>query len=128
MKEIALPSGAKLGIGDTPFATSKNLCQVVLEELKIVKINSTDDISNLVKDAFCTAFSSPKIEIALKPCLERCTYNGVKITEATWEPITARADYLKVCAEVGKHNVDPFLSGLYADYKTALTTIAGILK
>lgn len=128
MLEVKLPSGATLRIGDVPFAVAKEFYQTLLEEAKAVAINKDEDVSNLVKNFFCQSFSSRRLELALKPCLERCTYNNAKITDETFEPAAARGDYTKVCAEVGKHTVDPFLKSLYADYKTAMQVLVNILQ
>lgn len=120
-KEEKLPSGAVLKIGVIPFGDAKNLYQTLLEENKAVKLLSKDEVVNLIKDVFCHTFASKKVEAALLPCLQRCTYNGVKIDiEKTFEPESARQDYMKVCALVGKHAIDPFLKSLYADFLTAL--------
>lgn len=117
MIEIKLPSGAILKVTVAPFADAKALYQAVLEELKSMKLNSDDDIGPMLyKDLFCTGFSSRKIESALDKCMTRATYNGLKIDGNTFEPIEARDDYFKVCYEVGKANISPFVKSLCAEY------------
>lgn len=52
--------------------------------------------------------SSKEVYDAVFSCLGRCTYNGSKITEATFEDENARQDYLDiVCACINK-NMEPF--------------------
>lgn len=123
-KEVTLPSGAVLKLNSAPFKVSKALYQAVLEECKEVKISFDTPIDvNLIKDLFCTGFSSKKIEDALGKCFERCLYNGQKITDETFEPENARQDYLQVCIEVAKENIDPFMKSLYAQYGDILKGI-----
>lgn len=113
MTEINLPSGAVLKITESPFAIAKALYQACLVELKTLKMDANADIDvNLIKDLFCAGFSSPAIDKALSECLKRCTYNGVKITEETFEPLDARADYVQVLWEVALANLLPFTSSL----------------
>lgn len=117
VKKIGLPSGAELAISLAPFADSKALYQAVLEELKSVSIDPDQEIDvNLFKDLFCVGFSSKKIESALLKCIDRCTYDGKKIDKDTFEPVGARGDYMKVCIEVVKENILPFVKDLSAEY------------
>lgn len=124
MREVSLPSGATLMVDSAPFSQARALWHAVLGELKAVPITSgATDTGNALKDLLCGAFSSPAVDRALKPCLIRSTYNGQKITDETFEPVEARADYVSVCLEVAKDNVLPFGSGLYAVYLQALTAV-----
>ena len=123
-KEIVCPSGAVLKIGLAPFAVSKALYQVILKELKDFKLESSQEMAQLWKDIFCLGFSSEAIDKALWACLSYCTYNDghlgeLKVTEATFEPLKARDDYMLVSIEVGKENIFPFVKSLYAEYKKA---------
>lgn len=119
-KEIKLPSGSKLKINMAPFAESKRLYQVILGEAKSVRVNGKDETFNLVKDLFCTALSSTAIEEALKPCLERCLYNGQRITDATFEPESARVDYYDILSEVAQENIRPFTNALMQQFSPLL--------
>lgn len=120
MKEITLPSGAILKINLAPFADAKGLYQSLLEELKSVELNSKKEITEVIKDMACLAFSSKKIEAAIWKCFEKCLYNDMKIDKDTFEPMEARGDYMVVCVEVAKENVLPFAKNLYAQYETIL--------
>lgn len=127
-KIVKLPSGAELRITLAPFADSKALYQAVLEELKSLKLNEEDDIgANLIKDLFCVGFSSKKIESALNKCFERVTYNDLKISSDTWEPIEARDDYMKACMEVAKENILPFVKSLSVEFSHVFPMIVSDL-
>jgi hypothetical protein len=113
--DIDLPSGAKLHITLSPFKIAKDLYQAVLEEAKVIRVESSTELDiNLLKDLFCMGFSSKKIENCLNECLKRCTYNKLRITEDTFEPVEARQDYISVMYEVAYANVSPFLKNLSA--------------
>lgn len=121
--EIKLKSGAKLKVQVSPFAVSKALYQSMLKELKNVGLSSKTELANVFKEIFCAAFSSPEIEACMWACMERCTLNGEKITEDTFEPVERRDDYMQVCMEVAKANVLPFAKSLYAEYQHQLSII-----
>lgn len=118
MEEIKLPSGAKLRLSPAPFTAAKDLYQAVLSEMKGLEVNAKDEMDvNFFKNIVCSGFSSKEIEDKLWVCLERCLYDGSKITEETFEPIKAREDYFTVQFEVAKVNLMPFMKSLYAKYK-----------
>ncbi len=125
MREVDLPSGAKLKISMAPFAESKALFKAVLEEAKSIGIDAQKDITdiNMYKEIFCAGFSSKKIDDCLKPCLGRCTYNDSKITDDTFESAGSREDYLIVCYEVAVDNISPFLKSLYAKFSQTLENL-----
>ena len=124
MREVTLPSGAKLAITLPPFAVSKALYQAVLEEAKALKLDPEADIDiNLFKDLFCTAMSSKKIEACLNECMKRAQYNGLKIDADTFEPESARQDYIHACFEVARESVLPFMKSLSAQYGQVLATL-----
>lgn len=124
MKEIKLPSGATLKVAPAPFAPAKALYQALLKEAKGITISTKREVSELYKDLFCTAFSSPEIEKWLWECMKYCTYDSgkgdLKIGEDTFEPTESRDDFMSVCMEVAKENVLPFAKSLYAEYQRIL--------
>ncbi len=127
-KKVTLPSGAELEIRLAPFADSKALYQAVLEEVKTMNLDPKADVDvNLFKDLFCIGFSSKKIESALNKCFQQVTYNGMKISGDTWEPVSARDDYFKACIEVAKENILPFVKSLYAEYLPIFQEMVGSL-
>lgn len=123
MKSIKLPSGAELRITPAPFKDARALVKAISDEGLMIKLKSKDEVENAIKDAFCVAVSSDKIQAALEKCLERCLYNGKKITEDLFEPVEARADYYRVCFEVAKENVLPFARDLYAAFSPLLESV-----
>lgn len=111
--DITLESGNTLKITLSPFAVSKALYQAILEELKTMRLDPEAEVDvNLFKDLFCTGFSSKKIEACLNECFKKTLYNSVHITAETFEPVSAREDYLAVCWEVTLHNILPFTKNL----------------
>lgn len=126
MKEVTLQSGAKLKIDVAPFMDAKALYQAVLEELRTVEVDErSESQADLIKNLFCASFTSKKIDQALAKCMERALYNGLKITNETWEPVEARADYMLVCFEVAKENLAPFVKSLSAEFSAVFQTIIG---
>ncbi len=128
MKKVILPSGKELGIGVVPFADAKALYQAILAEVKEVTLGTKSELGEMVKNLLCSSFTSQRVESVLWKCMERSTYNGQKIVPDTFEPVEAREDFMKVCSEVGKETVSPFLKNLFADFKHAVETIQSIHK
>lgn len=125
MKEIDLPSGAKLKIDMATFTASRALYQSFLEEMRGMKWNPSDEIDvNLFKDLFCSALSSKKVEACLWECMKKALYNDLRITLDTFEPVEAREDYLRVCLEVAHYNVGPFMKNLFAELLNLYSTFA----
>lgn len=123
MKAVKLSSGAELKIGVVPFPDAKVLLQTFLEEAKTVQIAGWDSHYNLVKDVFCVALSSRKLEAALWPCMERSLYNGVKVDAALFENVKVREDFIEVCYLVAQETLQPFTKSLYARFKEIFAQI-----
>lgn len=123
MKEITLPSGAKLKITLSPFAVSKALYLAALEEIQLVKLDANAEIESIFKDLFCLGFSSKKIEAKLADCMKRVTYNDQHITEDTFEPENARQDYMAVQFEVALANILPFTKDLTAQLRRFVASV-----
>ncbi len=119
-KSIELPSGAKVAMTLADFESGLALYEAVTEEGYEIRIDVGMEVLELYKNVFCRASFSKKIKAALWKCFERVTYNGEKITKDTFEKVEARQDYLKLCMEVGKFNLDPFTKDLYAQYAPLL--------
>jgi hypothetical protein len=112
MKEVILPSGAKLLITLPPFDVSKALYQAVLKELRGLEVRVDMQLGNLWKELFCIGFSSPEIETALWKCFEKCNYNNVRLRKELFESEEARGDYIQICVEVAAENIAPFVKSL----------------
>ena len=119
-KEIAMPSGKTLSFQDPDFEDALNLYQAVLEEAKPIQFNTNLEVGTIIKDVFCTAFSSKKIQACIWKCMEKCLYNGERVTKSTWEPVEARSDYMAACLEVAIKSISPFTKDLFAFYGKAL--------
>ncbi len=128
--ETTLPSGAKLRIQLAPFAVSKALYQALLREIRNLDTMPGGDfgVEMILLKAFALGFSSRHVEDALWACFERCTYSGVKIDKDTFEPVAARDDYVKTCAEVARANVFPFMKSLFAEFKTGISIAESALQ
>ena len=123
IREVELPSGAKLVIQLAPWAESKALWQAMAAELRDVQMSSDMEITAWLKDVMCAVIASASVEAALEKCLRRCRYNDMRIDKDTFEPADRRSDYMKVCVEVAKDNVGPFMKNLFADFKQAMSII-----
>jgi hypothetical protein len=125
---MKLSSGAELKITLAPFTDARALYQAVLEEAVRVKCDPQQDLdTNFFKDVFCIGLSSKKIEAALWKCMEKVLYNGMKITDETFEPEAARGDYLEVCAAVAEENIRPFVKNLSAKFSPMLEKLKSAL-
>ena len=116
---IDLPSGAKLEVFVAPFAVGTKLYKVIANELKSVSVGENLDLGNLgsldlndLKSIFLQLLGSDALEAALFECFKWSTYNGLKVSRETFEPIEARGDYLPAAWGVLKINVTPFFKSL----------------
>lgn len=123
---MKLASGAELEIQPAPFADAKALFQAFLEEARGVEIKGGVEMGDVLKNIFCSAFASAKLEAALYKCLERSRYNKLKIVPDLFEDVKAREDYLEVCYLVAEENLRPFTKSLYARFKDLLKRIESI--
>jgi len=123
MREFKLPSGSTLKVGLAPFEVSRSLYQAFLEEVKGIQISSATQLASIYKDIFCIGFSSKKIETILWECFKQCLINDLRIDAKTFEPEVARSDYMTVCMNVAKENINPFVKSLYAEYSQFLSTM-----
>jgi hypothetical protein len=125
--ERKLPSGAKLKVNLAPFSEARALLRAIAAEAKDIPLRRTMDVIEVAKFIICSSLASESIEAALRPCLERCLYNGEKITADTFEDENARVDFIEVCLEVAKHNLAPFVKSLYAEYEMHIKRAMSIL-
>lgn len=126
-REIKLESGAVLKVAPAPFVEARDLYQALLSEIKDVSAPGQMEIREAVTRLLCVGFSSKKIEAAVWKCMERCLYQESKITVDSFEPASARGDYILVVTEVVLENVTPFGKSLYAQLRriTEMTTAMG---
>ena len=118
--EITLKSGAMLELKMAPFADGIKLFKVIVNEVKQVEVDLSGlDMAGLagkdinsIKNLIFQLLGSDAVEQAFLQCAARSLHNGQKITKATFEPESARGDYLPTAWEVIKFNIAPFFSGL----------------
>jgi hypothetical protein len=112
IKEIDLPSGAKLRFRHPPYADADALLKAVMMESVKVPILSQDELLNLSKTHLCVAFSSDAIQKALWKCMASSTYHDergdLKIEKDLFEPVSAREDYPILAMEVLQQTLAPF--------------------
>lgn len=119
MIESVTQSGAALVVNSAPFKDAMALKNAIARELSTsgMALDLKADISAL-SSVVLAVDSSDAVYKALLPCLIRCTYNGLKITEATFEDDKAREDYYEIIIECLKVNLSPFFKGLASRLKT----------
>jgi hypothetical protein len=132
MKEFTAPSGAKVVIGVAAWGNFQALQGAVFREaakigfdLKGFKMDTEINLGGLIStfaNVFLSIAGSPEVYALLWPCLEKSTYNGHKITQATFEPIETRQDYFEILKEFALFNVTPFLPKTYLEYWAKLKT------
>jgi hypothetical protein len=124
--DLITASGAKVRVTAAPFGDAmalKNalvrelansgisLSSKVLADLQAFGAQADVDVGTLMAH-FMRLDSSPLVNDAIAKCLERCTYNSMKITADTFEDVDARGDYYEIVFACVKENITPFLKGL----------------
>lgn len=127
MEVFKTQSGAKVTLPTAPWRDAVALKNAIHKEIAAspVKIDFSADIGVVAK-FILQADSSEVIYDAVMKCLIRGTYNDVKITEATFEPESARGDWydlLELCLKV---NYYPFAVALRSKYNLALGVLRDI--
>jgi hypothetical protein len=122
-----LPSGATLEVTMASFEEGEALLSAVAHEVGCVGINLGKDFSgfgdlaqkevnsdmvNTMKNVVTQILKSRPVKDAVMVCAKRALYNNQHITKETFEPETARQDYLVVLKEVAWFNLLPFFQGI----------------
>jgi hypothetical protein len=128
MKEITLPSGAILKIGNIPFDDSNNLKKAVMREMKLISMDQHRNLLDMYKDILCASFSSEEVEKCLWLCMNRCLYNDLKIEKKTFDPKSAREDFTDVQMEVAVECLTPFTNALWQLLQRMLAMGAGSIQ
>lgn len=127
-RKVKLPSGAELEVQVAPLAAAEALSMAVASELRALRMDASQTIDvNFAKDLFCTAVASPAIKAALEPCMKRCLYAGLPISDDTFEPVDARQDLWLAKYEVAYDNVHPFMRGPLSRYGAFFDNIRKLL-
>lgn len=125
--EVKTQSGATVHLPVAPWRDAVALKNAIHREFSAssLKIDLGADIGTVAK-IILMADSSDEIYQAVLKCLNRGTYNNIKITEATFEPEGARQDWYDVLEACLKVNYFPFVEGLRSKYNTALGVLRGL--
>lgn len=131
MLEFETENGASVKISVAPFRDTMELKNAITRE--VASSGANLDVENFSFDSDIdpmTVFriaasvdSSEAVYTALFKCLARCTYNGEKITEKTFEAVEARENYYEIALKCAEENLRPFFKGLFAKLKTFRETI-----
>jgi hypothetical protein len=126
MSEYDLPSGAKLHVTPLDFSEAFAVFQQVAKIIGLIEVDlqgielgkdfMAQDLMKF-KRPLTQLLSNSDIEKAGKQCLKKCTYDGLKIDDRTWNAVEARKDYLFAIFFALKENCSPFLAGVLSDSK-----------
>lgn len=130
MTEFMTAGGAKAVIRPAGFKEAMRLKSAIMKEiskadfdLSLGGIDLADiDVSVFAK-LVAAIDSSEEVNKAVFDCLIRCTYNGDKITEATFENVAARSDYYEIVLSCVKENMLPFFAGLFSKLSPFLAAL-----
>lgn len=125
--KVILPSKAVLELTMGTIEECDNLLNAFLNEAQNVGINLgkdfkglesfgemdvNSDMVNTMKNAFCQIVKSKAVKEAVFVCGKRGTYNNAPLSKDSFEPETARGDYLIAIKEVVWFNLSPFFVNL----------------
>lgn len=127
-KIIKLSSGAELDMTMSSFDDGEILLQAVLKEIDAIQITEKTDHIAIFKSIFARTILSKEIKSALKPCLERVTYNKVRLTNDIFEDEKVRCDYLPVLKEVLEYNLTPFFVNLISGLQDLESKLRALQK
>ncbi len=129
MQEFTSASGAKVIINLAPFDDAMELKSAVLRQISAadikidpnkIKLADDIDIEGVIK-AVIAVDCSPEVNAAVMRCLLKCTYDGHKITKATFEDGRAREDYYEIMIACLKVNLIPFFRKVFSLLSTLLS-------
>lgn len=128
--DVDLLSGAKLSITRAEWPNSLGLLEELLKTTQGVE--SSGDLLQMetsqARDVLVRAATSPEAKRFLMKCLERCTYQGQRITASLFDdPVLgdqAREDYFQIASEVVRVNCGPFVKRIASLLKALVGKIA----
>lgn len=127
--EFTAQSGAKVRINPADFRDAMALKSAIAKEisksdfdLSAGSLTDKIDIADFAKIALAVDSSDTVYDCMFK-CLVRCTYDGQKITEATFEDVNSRQDYYEIVIACLKENLLPFFGGLVSKLKPLLDKV-----
>lgn len=133
-QDFVLGSGAKLHITTSPFTDANALRKALLKTAKGLPLAADPmamDIS-ILKDIFIEAASSDDVERCLFKCMERTSYQDVKVTASLFDDPKlgdqARTDMLEIYWKVIEVNCSPFFVKAFSALKARLASGAATPK
>lgn len=133
-QDITLTSGSRIHITTASFANANALVKALLKAAEGMPLDESllrKDVS-ILKDTVIRAATSPEVERALYACMERCSYNDIKLIPSNFDnPGTMddfRRDYFEVCWKVVEVNCGPFFDKAFSTLKARLANVAGSQK
>lgn len=135
-------SGKKIVINAAPAEQAFALKNAIHSKLKIPKLNTafikagegsfmdklkdmdSGDIVNSLAHTLLEIDSDEKVNVALIACFNSCTYDSERITQRTFDNVSAREDYYLVARECLKANLLPFYKGLISESKGLLSQLS----
>lgn len=131
MSEFIASSGAKIKINPAPFVDAMGLKnalarQLASADLKIdFDVEKDLDLSSLTS-AILAVDASADVYKAIFTCLGRCSYNGERINELTFEPVESREDYYEIIIACARENLSPFFKNLTSKLSPLVAKIQGL--
>jgi len=132
--DFTLTSGNLLHVSSSSFEDANSLMKALMKSAKGKAIGDDplkQDLS-VLKDVFIDAVVSDDVERALFKCLERASYQSVKVTKALFDDPglgeKARGDMFEMywkCVEV---NCGPFFVKIFSVFKDRLKSVGGTQK
>lgn len=125
-QDFTLPSGAKFHVSVVPFQDAKALTKALMKSAAGIPLaqNPLEMDVTVLKDALIAAATSDDVETAIFRCLERCTYEDVKVTPDLFNDVKlgegSRKDYFTMCGKVVEVNCAPFFDQTLSTLRTYL--------
>lgn len=117
--EIKVKSGTAVIINPAPFEDALALNNAVGNPVLglNVDIKPDFDLDSAANFHYMTVVASQAaVQALVMKCLVRCTYNGQKITQATFEAEGAREDYFEIAVACVRENLAPFVASLFSQF------------
>jgi len=112
--EYTTDKGITVVINKAPFGLQGKLKAAIAQGFLDNKIDLKEDLDPLSISAkvMLVIESSEACQKALFNCLERCTYNTIKITYDTFNDEAAQEEYYTILSKCVEVNLKPFFKGL----------------
>lgn len=115
MTQFSAPSGVVVVINAAPWVDAKRLKMAIEKEVKLDGGFDLDKDAATLITMLLQTDGSVTVDAALLPCLARCTRDGHKITEQTFDDVLARKDYYAIVAACLRENLSPLVEGLLSE-------------